>query len=85
MDAIRNGARAVELGRTAAELSGWKDANSLDTLAAAYAEAGNFAEAVRWQEKALESPEFTKNQGPDARQRLALYRKQQPYRITPKP
>jgi tetratricopeptide (TPR) repeat protein len=75
----RNGARAVEVARKAAELSAWKDGDILDTLAAAYAEAGNFAEAVRWQEKAMENPEFMKNQAEDARARLALYRKGRPF------
>ena len=81
---VRNGARAVELARKAADLSASKDADILDTLAAAYAEAGNFAEAVRWQEKALEFSEFAKNQGDAARKRLELYRKGQPFRQTPK-
>ena len=77
--AVRNGARAVELARKAAELSKSKDADILDTLAAAYAEAANFSEAVRWQEKALEFPEFAKDQGDAARKRLERYRKGQPY------
>jgi tetratricopeptide (TPR) repeat protein len=81
----RNGARAVEHARKAAELSEWKAASILDTLAAAYAEAGNFSDAVRWQERALESPEFVKTLGEGARERLALYRKSQPYRDVPKP
>ncbi len=77
--AVRNGARAVELARKAADLSKSKDADILDTLAAAYAEAANFSEAVRWQEKALEFPEFAKDQGDAARKRLERYRKGQPY------
>jgi tetratricopeptide (TPR) repeat protein len=43
---IRNGAKAVELARQAVELSGGKDPVMLGTLAAAYAEAGNFPEAI---------------------------------------
>ena len=81
---VRNGVRAVELARKAADLSASKDADILDTLAAAYAEAGNFADAVRWQEKALEFSEFAKNQGDAARKRLEGYRKGQPYHQTPK-
>ncbi len=78
--AVRNGARAVEFARKAAELTAWKDGDVLDTLAAAYAEAGNFPEAVSWQEKAMEFPDFMKSQGDDARKRLELYRKRQAYR-----
>ena len=83
--AVRNGARAVELARKAAELSDAKDADILDTLAAAYAEAGVYSEAVRWQEKALEFPEFAKTQGDAARKRIELYRKGQPYHQPAKP
>lgn len=58
-----------------------KDALVFDHLGAAYAEAGNFTEAVRWEEKALANAEFAKENGDLARKRLELYRKQQPYRI----
>ena len=79
--ALRNGERAVAWATRAAELTQWKSAVYLDTLSAAYAEAGNFTEAVRWEEKALADAQFAKAYGDEARQRLELYRKQQPYRI----
>lgn len=75
----RNGARAVAAARKAAELSDWKNGDILDTLAAAYAESGNFPEAVRWQEKAMTFPDFMKSQADEARARMALYRKGLPY------
>lgn len=74
---IRNGKRAVELAREACELTEWKDANHIDTLAAAYARSGDFASAVKWQTKALEDPAFRK--ATQARERLALYRAGKPY------
>jgi tetratricopeptide (TPR) repeat protein len=47
----RNGKRAVELAEKAIALK--DDANFLDTLAAAYAEAGRFQEAIKTQERAI--------------------------------
>ena len=47
----RNGARAVEMAGKAVELE--PGAHHYDTLAAAYAEAGRFTEAVRVQKRAL--------------------------------
>jgi tetratricopeptide (TPR) repeat protein len=45
-DKSRDGKRAVEYATTACERTGWKDPSCLDTVAAAYAEAGQFEEAV---------------------------------------
>ena len=51
---VRNGAGAVELAQRANQLSGGQDAMILRTLAAAYAEAGRFAEAITTAQRALE-------------------------------
>ena len=75
--AFRDGKRAIELAREACELTRWREPNHIDTLAAAYARAGDFASAVKWQMKALEDPEFRKAR--EARERLALYRSGKPY------
>jgi tetratricopeptide (TPR) repeat protein len=53
-DEIRNGTRSLELAEKAAALSDYKAPHILSTLAAAYAEAGNFEKAVEWSQKAVE-------------------------------
>lgn len=80
---FRDGKRALELAKKACALSGWANAAHLDTLAAAYAEAGDFAQAVKWQEKALADPSFQGAEQKDAQARLALYKARKPYRHVP--
>jgi tetratricopeptide (TPR) repeat protein len=77
---LRDGKRAVLLASRACELTEWKLPEILDTLAAAYAEAGDFARAIRWQQKALDDPEFKKQHGQEASKRLNLYEKRKAYR-----
>jgi tetratricopeptide (TPR) repeat protein len=80
VDRCRNGKRAVEEATEACELTGWKNAGYLDTLSVAYAEVGDFEQAVRWQRKALEDPSYQKEESENARIKLALYGKMQPFR-----
>jgi tetratricopeptide (TPR) repeat protein len=77
---VRNGSKAVELARKAAELTSWQDPTKLGTLGAAYAEVGNFVEAIRWQQRALEFPAYAREYGEGSRQRLQLYNDRRPYR-----
>jgi tetratricopeptide (TPR) repeat protein len=75
---VRGGDKAVELVLGIREWTCWSEPWALDLLAAAYAEAGNFTEAINLQMKALESPEFAKCQ--PAWKRLKLYQEGKPYR-----
>ncbi len=79
-DHIRDGKRAVEHATRACELTGWKDAGVLDTLAAAYAEVGDFEKAVEYQKRTLALQAFEKEYGKGLRERLELYTRRQPYR-----
>jgi tetratricopeptide (TPR) repeat protein len=76
----RSGKKAIEYATKACDWTKWKDAPSLDTLAAAYAENGQFDEAVKYQGQALEDPAFSKEWGEPARRRLELYKNKKPYR-----
>ena len=82
---VRDGKRAVELAKKACDLTQWKDTHILDTLAAAYAETGDFSEAVKWQTQALDSPDEPADIRSGMQQRLRLYEKHQPYRQELKP
>ena len=53
---LRNGARAVQMALRADQLSGGKNPTVIGTLAAAYAEAGKFAEAAAAVRRALQLP-----------------------------
>ncbi len=54
--AIRNSVKAIENATKACELTDWSDGSCIGVLAAAYAEAGDFDDAVRHTHRALEAP-----------------------------
>ncbi len=78
-DAVRDGARAVELAQSVVDEQPALD--HLETLAMALAEAGRFDDAVHWQERALEAErQAAGGNSPQRLDRLALYRARQPLR-----
>lgn len=79
-DQTRDGQRAIEEAQKACGLSAWEDVNAIDTLAAAYAEAGDFDQAVEYAQRAIEKvPEHKKAA---YEERLNLYRQKKPFRRT---
>jgi tetratricopeptide (TPR) repeat protein len=79
---VRNGAEAVELAGRAMKLPGGQQPAVLGTLAAAYAEAGRFPEAVRTAEQALRLAAAAGDHtlAEMIRTRLELYSSGKPYR-----
>jgi tetratricopeptide (TPR) repeat protein len=82
--AHRDAKRAVAAATKAVDLTGSNDPVTLGTLAAALAEAGDFDEAVRFEEKSIELLANDKFKA-DSRARVDLYRAKKPYRITETP
>ena len=83
-DDIRDGAQAVELAEKACKATGHKIAALMDTLAAAYAEAGRFPEAIDTATKALGLAEpKQKSLAERIRRRLEQYKAGKPYRQQP--
>lgn len=77
---VRDGREAIRAGTRACELRRWKDAPSIDTLAAAYAEIGNFDQAVKLQQQALQLRSITPERRQGMQERLVSYQKHKPYR-----
>jgi tetratricopeptide (TPR) repeat protein len=79
---LRDGAEAVRLAERAAVLAGSNSPSALDTLAAAYAEAGRFREAVGTIQKAVALAQAAgqTNSLAKFRARLSLYRAEKPWR-----
>jgi len=76
---LRNGTKAVSYATKACELSDCKG-SVLTTLAAAYAEAGDFDQAIMWQSQYIATA--SEADKPNAQGRLALYEKRKPYHMT---
>lgn len=80
----RDGAKAVDFATRACEETKWKSAGYIDTLAAAYAEAGKWDDALKWQKKAMEDADLVKSEGKDAKERLKMYEEKKAFREEPK-
>ena len=78
---FRNGQQAVKDAKAACSIMIWKDEQMIDTLAAAYAETGDFNSAVQYSSQALAvkgiSPDSTKL----FQRHLALFQQRKPVRL----
>ncbi|HEY4310124.1 MAG TPA: tetratricopeptide repeat protein [Pirellulales bacterium] len=77
-EGLRNGSRAIELAKRACEVTEYKQPHILSTLAAGYAETGDFTTAVEWSKKALELGDEA--QKADLSKELESYQSSKPWR-----
>ena len=77
----RDGARAVVLAEKACKLTHGRDAQIVGTLAAAYAEAGRFSEAVDTSQRAIRVAHASEQESliPDIEQRLKVFESGRPF------
>ena len=76
---FRDGKKAVLLAQKACELSKEQASIYMDTLAAAYAESGDFDSAVSSELKYLTTLNLPENKSSEANSRLLLYKSHKPY------
>lgn len=77
-DQIRDAEKAFQHGTKACELTGFQNAEFLDTLAAAHAEAGQFEQAVQHAKQAVELAKTDKKG--EIAERLKHYEENKPFR-----
>ena len=81
IDEVRDGEHSLELALRACEVTEYEESHILSTLAAAYAETGDFEKAREWAAKAVE---LGQEDRPDIveqlEQELASYEKEEPWR-----
>ncbi len=82
VDSLRNGQEAVEHATWACNATSWRNLSCLGTLAAACAEIGDFAQAMRWQERAVADPAYRQMYGEaTVTGRMRLYEQGLPCRL----
>ncbi len=79
---VRNGRRALECATRACELTEWQTPGFADTLAAAHAEVGQWSEAIKWAEKAVDLATDDRSRIEYA-SRIDLFEDKKPLRVTP--
>ena len=77
---FRNGQQAVKDAKAACSIMVWKDEHMIDTLAAAYAETGDFNSAVQYASQALAVKEISPDSTKLFQGHLALFQQHKPIR-----
>ena len=79
---FRDAAKALAVGMKACELTQWKNFEFIDTLAQAEASAGNFDDAVKYEEKAITMAKSAKVDADHFEKQLNHYKNHQPYSLS---
>ena len=79
---LRNGDQALRDALEACALTDWKDSSMIDTLAAAYAEKGDYAKAITTENRALSLAGQTPKLIADEHRHLTEYEHRRPYRMS---
>jgi tetratricopeptide (TPR) repeat protein len=79
-DDLRDGARAIDLAKKACELTEWKEAHIISTLAAGHAERKDFETAKKYSRQAVESSGETADVTEQLKKELASYDAGKPWR-----
>ncbi len=80
VDELRDGKRAIELATKACEVTDYKKPHILSTLAAAYAETGDFKTAIKWSKKAVEMGSDDEEVDEQLENELKSYQEKKPWR-----
>lgn len=78
---FRNGQQAVKDAKAACSIFEWKDENMIDTLAAAYAETGDFDSAARYAAQALAIKGIEPDDSKRIQRHLSLFQQHRPIRL----
>ncbi|MBC8874614.1 MAG: tetratricopeptide repeat protein [Planctomycetes bacterium] len=80
VDELRDGKRAITLATKACEVTEYKKPHILSTLAAAYAETGDFKTAIKWSTKAVELGSGDEEVDEQLKKELESYQQKKPWR-----
>jgi len=78
---FRNGQQAVKDAKAACSIMVWKDEHMIDTLAAAYAETGDFDSAMRYAQQALAVKDISEVDSKKIQRHLELFKQNKPIRL----
>lgn len=76
---LRNGTEAISAAKKACEMSRWERSGCIDTLAVAYAEAGDFDQATKYEKQSINDPSLSPKEREEREKRLTLFHERKPF------